>query len=134
MGRSHGSSRQRATLLLAALALVAIALIPRGVVRTTLAIADESPSTTQSTVTTAIPSVGHAETDDAELPGVRALVAREERDASIHHSAGDDALAADAAAPTDDAGEARTLSDHTGPTPSPVPANTADSRAPPVLS
>lgn len=135
MGRPHDSSRRRAALLLlAAVALVAIALIPRGVVRTTLAIADDPPSTAQSTGASSIPSVEHVDVDDVELPGVRALVAREEQDATILHGASAGVLTAAATAPTDHDGDPATLRDRSGPTPSSVPASPSGSRAPPVLS
>lgn len=134
MGRPHDSSRRAALMLLAAIALVAIALIPRGVVRTTIAIVGESPSTVQSTAATSIPSVEHVDVDDVELPGVRALVAREELDATILHGPGAGVLTVAATAPTDHGGDPSTLRDRSVPAPWPVPASPAGSRAPPVVS
>ena len=76
MHRLSGA-RRWSLLLLAGTALLAIAMVPRGVVRTTEA-AQERGVASVSTDSLRYESAGGAHT---ELPGVRAVVSREERDA-----------------------------------------------------
>lgn len=135
MDRSHGSHRRCAALLIAAIALVAIALIPRGVVRTTLAVADRDPSTAASATKAETPTVDDATDDRSELPGVRALVAREERDAALHDAAGAGAGFVDSdEAAAQPAGYPEVGRDRAASPVQSAPAGPTDPRAPPVLS
>lgn len=133
MDRSHGSRRRCAALLIAAIALVAIALIPRGVVRTTLAVAERDPSTTESATKADTPIVGDAADDRSELPGVRALVAREERDTALHDAAGADFVDSDEAA-AQPAGYPEVGRDRAVSPAQSAPTGPTGPRAPPALS
>lgn len=70
--------RGRSLVVLAVLAVAAIALVPRGLVRATAA----AQLTERSAVSAAEPAIGGALDADPDLPGVRALIAREEQDAA----------------------------------------------------
>ena len=133
MGRSHGSRRRYAVLLVAAIALVAIALIPRGVVRTTLAVADHEPPTRAAATSPDTPTVGDATDDRRELPGVRALVAREEREAALHDAFSAGTVDSDEAT-TEPERSSETARDRDGSPEQSAPTGPTGPRAPPVLS
>lgn len=92
-------SRGRVLVVLAVLAVAAIALVPRGLVRA--AAASQLPE-----LPAAPDGVGPPLDADANLPGVRALIAREEQDAAhlvirlVTSSPADDAVAAVEGAPS----------------------------------
>lgn len=120
-------------LFVAAAALAAIAMIPRGVVRTTVAIDEFGPVFVSLAGTTEdSPDIDERQRVDHELPGVRAVVSREERDDGIVQTllvglAGPTAVAVRAAEAPDEP------ADREAPSPSTVvPASTAGSRAPPA--
>jgi len=76
--------RGRLLVVLAVAAVAAIALVPRGLVRATAAsqLPEVSEVSELSAVSDIADSVDQTPEDDLPLPGVRAVVAREEQDAA----------------------------------------------------
>lgn len=94
--------RGRVLVVLAVLAVAAIALVPRGLVRATAA----AQIAELDRVSAPEPGIAGTPDPDPDLPGVRALIAREEQDAAhlvmrlLTSSPADDVTAAAEGAPT----------------------------------